>query len=85
MFNILKKSNNMILFANGNFVLKSGKQSNIYVDLKKMISRPDLISDICNYIKDIGHIKQYDYILGVPYMEVFVLQTISVLKIIYLD
>ena len=79
MFNIIKKFLNYDIISHGEFTLKSGKKSNIYVDLKKMISYPDLISDICNHI-DNKLINNYDYVLGVPYGGICFANYISIKK-----
>ena len=36
----------------GNFKLKSGIESNIYIDLRKVISFPKLHKEICNKIME---------------------------------
>ena len=53
----------------GNFTLKSGKTSNIYIDLRKVMSFPELHKKICNEInKKIN--QDVDLICGTPYEAV---------------
>ena len=77
-----KKIKGIGCYLEGEFILKSGEKSSYYVDLRKIISYPDLIRDVCNciyhsYIKDImrynitRHNLQHSgatiRIMGVPY------------------
>lgn len=48
----------------GNFILKSGQQSNIYIDCREMISNPFLMKKICEKI--FLRIGKCDYVCGVP-------------------
>ena len=41
---------NIGCYLEGEFTLKSGEQSTYYVDLRKIISHPELVTDVCNYI-----------------------------------
>ncbi|MBB65210.1 MAG: orotate phosphoribosyltransferase [Waddliaceae bacterium] len=51
----------------GSFTLKSGKESPIYVDLRLLVSHPQLLSDIANSMWELISDKQFDCICGVPY------------------
>lgn len=55
------------VIQNGEFTLKSGKKSKIYIDMRKVISFPDVHEFICN--KLIQKIKRdkIDLICGTPY------------------
>ncbi|KAF7494141.1 Uridine 5'-monophosphate synthase [Sarcoptes scabiei] len=55
----------MILF--GQYKLKSGLISPFYIDLRSIISWPDLFEDICNEYLPLMEQCQFDLICGVPY------------------
>ena len=69
------KSNGII--ENGEFKLKSGIVSNTYIDIKRIISYPDLHLSICNELaKKIGSDK--DLICGIPYGAISFASYISI-------
>lgn len=49
----------------GTFQLKSGKESNIYFDIRNIISYPEVIIQLTDLLKD--KMVQVDRICGVPY------------------
>jgi orotate phosphoribosyltransferase len=51
----------------GEFVLKSGKTSSIYINLRKIISYPDLLRTIANAMWEKIKSCQFDLVCGVPY------------------
>ena len=51
----------------GDFVLKSGKLSHVYVDVRKSISYPNIYKLICDMMYQVIEKLNYDYICGVPY------------------
>lgn len=51
----------------GNFTLKSGIQSPIYIDLRQIISYPDILRVISHRIWDLVRMARFDLICGVPY------------------
>lgn len=72
MFRVLQKIDKYDIISNGEFKLKSGEKSNIYIDFKKAISHPDLIKEICSTLYSENIISSdekilYDYVLGIPY------------------
>ena len=74
IINELKEKN---IIQYGNFKLKSGIESNIYIDLRKVISFPKLHKEICNKImKKIN--PDIDLICGTPYGAVSYASYISI-------
>jgi uridine monophosphate synthetase len=51
----------------GNFTLASGKQSPIYVDLRRVISYPDLFGKVIAAYANLVQSLQYDRLAAVPY------------------
>ena len=62
LLNQLKKIN---CIKYGNFTLKSGIKSDIYIDLRILISYPQILTVVCMEIKK--YIDKPDLIVGVPY------------------
>ena len=60
-------SHNIIEY--GEFILKSGEKSNIYIDLRKLTSYPKILKSICRLLnKEINDVNNTSYssLLGVP-------------------
>jgi orotate phosphoribosyltransferase len=51
----------------GEFTLKSGQTSSIYINLRKIISYPDILRLIATTIWEAIHDCQFDVVCGVPY------------------
>lgn len=51
----------------GDYTLKSGHKTSIYVNLRKIISYPDLLRSVAEAIWDEIKDCQFDHICGVPY------------------
>jgi len=66
---LLKQFHEQEVFKLGDFTLKSGIKSPIYIDLRMLISNPQLLADACEEIVKVIQDKkiEYDYIVGVPY------------------
>jgi uridine monophosphate synthetase len=67
---ILLKCIKLGCFKKGNFILKSGKQSNYYIDLRSIISYPDFLKEFCELLGKIvvektGNCKKL--LCGLPY------------------
>ena len=74
MINEFEKYN---IIINGNFTLKSGKKSKKYIDLKKIISYPNLHLKVCNEIIEKINLN-IDLICGTPYGAVPITSYISI-------
>lgn len=89
-----KKIKNIGCYLEGDFTLKSGEKSSYYIDLRKMISYPDLVKDVCTFVyyTYITNIIQYNNfsqnlqkskntirIMGVPYGAISYASVISVM------
>ncbi len=63
----------------GTFTLKSGITSPIYIDLRRIISRPDILNQTGKYIGD--YVKQCscDFICGVPYTALPIATAVSLM------
>ena len=66
-------------FKQGNFLLKSGKQSNYYVDLRCLVSHPSILKQICRLIYDNLDINGQWSICGLPYAGIPYAQTFSIM------
>ncbi len=51
----------------GDFTFKSGRKSSNYVNLRKIISFPDVLRDIANLMWEKARTIEYDLVCGVPY------------------
>lgn len=64
----------------GDFTLKSGKKSNYYVDLRRLVSYPTHLRDVADevYKKIQENTPEFDYICGVPYGAIPLATTIAI-------
>lgn len=75
---IITKLKNIDCFKEGNFTLKSGKMSNYYIDLRPLVSYPQILDQVSELIyKKIG--KFDGFLCGLPYAGIPYAQTISVI------
>lgn len=60
---------NCDVFKVGNFKLKSGSFSPVYIDLRRIISYPNVVKDLANAIKEklVLDNVEFDVVCGVPY------------------
>ena len=80
LINLLKKND---VIKVGDFKLKSGKQSNYYVDFRPLISVPDIFYILCKYLSVLLPDNQDRYyICGLPYAGIPYCSVISTMKMI---
>jgi uridine monophosphate synthetase len=61
----------------GEFTLKSGQHSTVYVDLRRIISYPDVLRAVANRIWESLRHAQFDLICGIPYTALPIATCIS--------
>ena len=81
MENIIDKLKYLGCFKKGDFVLKSGKSSNYYLDLRNLVSYPNIMKELCNelYKKIVSDVDSNTIICGLPYAGIPYANTLSVL------
>ena len=65
------------IMLHGNFVLKSGQESNIYINCRKISEHPQLMKMICEYMKN--DMIKAEWICGVPYGAIPFATTLSLM------
>ena len=62
----------------GSFTLKSGLQSPIYLDIREVISYPDLMKILCDLLWDQVSSSSFDLLCGVPYTALPIASYLSI-------
>lgn len=62
----------------GEFTLKSGQTSSIYINLRKIISYPDLLKNIANAMWQTVDAQAFDLVCGVPYTALPIATSMSI-------
>lgn len=62
----------------GEFTLKSGQTSSIYINLRKIISYPELMSSIANAMWISVQRRKFDLVCGVPYTALPIATALSI-------
>lgn len=62
----------------GTFILKSGIESPIYIDLRLLISYPQVLKKISEAMIELAKLLKFDLIAGIPYTALPIATTISV-------
>lgn len=62
----------------GEFTLKNGTSSNVYIDLRPIISYPTLLQQVAHVLWGIMKSCRFDVICGVPYTALPIATTLSI-------
>ena len=67
IFSVIRRLYEYNALKFGQFKLKSGIESPVYIDLRTIISQPDLMIDLCHQYVPLMKQCRFDLICGVPY------------------
>lgn len=75
---VLKKLIIAGIIKHGDFVLKSGKKSNVYFDFRDLAGHPELMDDICDLMAEVINKDRADLLVGLPYASLPIASVLSV-------
>ncbi len=64
---VIKKMHELQMVQRGKFTLKSGAQSEFYLDLRRMLADPSLLREIARALSEHPHSKRGSIVAGVPF------------------
>lgn len=69
------------IIKNGKFILKSGKQSNYYIDFRSIVSTPLILKEICQGLHELiqeNTTNKRHFLCGLPYAGIPYATTLSI-------
>ncbi|GMU18912.1 MAG: orotate phosphoribosyltransferase [Candidatus Babeliales bacterium] len=75
---LIKQLYDIGVFKFGNFTLKSGKSSSFYIDMRKIISHPQIVLHLVECMKKVMDTCDYDCLCGVPYSGLVIATAASI-------
>jgi uridine monophosphate synthetase len=76
---LLRKLVDVGIVQTGNFTLKSGEQSNVYCDFRRLVSHPRLLQEVCLELGTLIEDRQNVVIAGIPIGALAYASTVSTL------
>ena len=74
---LIKNLHQIGAFQFGHYTLKSGQNTSIYINLRKIISYPALLKEVSAAYWDVLESETFDFVCGVPYTALPIASTIT--------